>query len=554
MLADIVGVLLASVKGAMNTPSDSSAPSGSSVRPADETSFRDLAGGLLEEAATADHARLLRDILNSLTDGVVVADTSGRFIHFNPAAEQILGLGLIGASLADWSPSYGCYRDDGVTPLPSSELPLARAIAGETTREFPVFIRNANVPGGIWLSINAAPIRDEAGRLVGGVAVFRDVTARRRARAHIELLSAVVEQTADAVVITDREGLIEYVNPALEQTTGFSARELIGKTPRTFRSGAHDNAFYDELWATLSDGRVFRGTLVNRKKNGSIYYSEQTITPIRDSTGTVVRFVSVAKDITERRKAAEIDSRHLLARTVQQRLFPTAPPQDCGFELGGAVYTADKTGGDYFDYLSLPESTTGVAIGDVSGHAFDAALVMAQTRAYLRSIAQTSADPGEILTRINRVLTGDIPESQFVTLVFASLHAPSNTMRYASAGHTTGYVLDRSGVVKSELPSTGIPLGIFPDTSFETVAVPALAEGDLVALFTDGVTEAENTKGIPFGAERALDEVRRHRDEPASKIVHRVYRAVRDFAGRRAQDDDITMVICRVGGREETRR
>jgi PAS domain S-box-containing protein len=547
MLADMVGVLLASVRGVMITSGGNPAQSGSSLRRDDQIPPQGLADGLVNDGATAVHARLLRDILNSLTDGVVVADTSGRFIHFNRAAEQLLGLGLIGASVADWSSLHGCYRDDGVTPLPPSELPLARAIVGETTRDFPVFIRNANVPDGIWLSINAAPIRDEAGRLVGGVAVFRDVTAQRRGLAHIELLSAVVEQTADAVVITDREGLIEYVNPAVEQITGFSARELIGKTPRAFRSGAHDNAFYDELWATLSDGRVFRGTLVNRKKNGTIYYSEQTITPIRDGSGTVVRFVSVAKDITERRKAAEIDSRLLLARTVQQRLFPSEPPPGCGFELGGAVYTADKTGGDYFDYLPLPDTATGVIIGDVSGHAFDAALVMAQTRAYLRSIAQTSADPGEILTRVNRVLTGDIPESQFVTLVFASLHAPSNTIRYASAGHTTAYVLDSSGAVTSELPSTGVPLGIFPETSFETAEVPALAEGDLVVFFTDGVTEAENTKGIPFGVERALDAVRRHRDEPAAKIAHRVYRAVRDFAGRHAQDDDITMVICRVG-------
>jgi PAS domain S-box-containing protein len=512
------------------------------------------ADGLLKAPATADHARLLRDILNSLTDGVVVADTSGRFIHFNPAAERILGLGLVGVPLEDWSPLYGCFYDDGVTPIPSGELPLARAITGETTRDFPLFVRNASVPGGVWLSINAAPILDEAGLIVGGVAVFRDVTAQHRELAHIQLLSTVVEQTADSVVITDREGLIEYVNPAVEQTTGFSARELIGKTPRAFRSGAHDNAFYDELWATLSSGRVFRGTLVNRKKNGTVYYSEQTITPIRDTAGSVVRFVSVGKDITERRKAAEIESRHLLARTVQQRLFPTAPPPGCGFELGGAVYTADKTGGDYFDYISLPDMTTGVVIGDVSGHAFDAALVMAQTRAYLRSVAQTSADPGVILSRVNRVLTGDIPDSQFVTMVFACLHAPSNTMRYASAGHTTGYVLSTSGEVKSELPSTGMPLGIFPDASFETAAVPALVEGDLVVFFTDGVTEAENTKGIPFGAERALDVVRRYHDEPASKIVHRVYRAARDFAGRHAQDDDITMVICRVGRCEDMAR
>jgi sigma-B regulation protein RsbU (phosphoserine phosphatase) len=499
-------------------------------------------------------SRLLQDVIDSLTDGVIVADLQGRFVHFNPAAERILGIGPLGVPSSEWSPSYGCLRDDMVTLFPSEDLPLARAIRGETVHDCTLFIRNPRQPQGIWLSINASPVRDEAGKLAGGVAVFRDETAKRRELAHIGLLSTVVEQTADTVVITDPDGLIEYVNPAVEKTTGFSARELIGKTPRVFRSGAHDNAFYDGLWTTLSEGRVFRGTLVNRKKNGSVYHSEQTIAPVRDGAGTIVHFVSVGKDITDRRKAAESESRHLLARAVQQRLFPAAPPPGCRFELGGAVYTADKTGGDYFDYIALPDATTGVVVADVSGHAFDSALVMAETRAYLRSIAQTDSDPGVILTRVNRVLASDIPDAQFVTLVLACLHAPSDTLRYASAGHTTGYVLDMAGNVRCELPSTGIPLGIFADTAYETVAAPPLAEGDLVLFFTDGVIETENRDGDPFGAERALDVIRRHRHEPAAKLVHRVYRAVRDFARRPAVDDDITMIVCRVSPREEHAR
>lgn len=491
-------------------------------------------------------AKLLQDVLDSLTDGVVVADLQGRFVQFNPAAERILGLGPLGVPSSEWSPSYGCFREDMVTPFPSEELPLARAIKGETVHDCAVYVRHAGVPGGVWLSINASPIRDEAGRLAGGVAVFRDETAKRRELAHVGLLSTVVEQTADAVVITDPDGLIEYVNPAAEKITGFGARELVGKTPRVFRSGVHDSAFYDRMWATLREGRVFRDTLANRKKSGAIFYSEQTITPVRDAAGTIVHYVSVAKDITDRRKAAESESRHLLARAVQQRLFPASPPAGCRFELGGAVYTADKTGGDYFDYIPLPDTATAVIVGDVSGHAFDSALVMAETRAYLRSIAQTDSDPGVILTRVNRVLVGDIPDAQFVTMVLASLHAPSNTLRYASAGHPTGYILDESGNVRAELPSTAMPLGIFPDTNYETAAAQPLAEGDLVVFFTDGVVETESPDGVPFGAERALDVIRRHRHEPASKLVHRVYRAVREFAGRRAVNDDITMVVCRI--------
>ena len=493
--------------------------------------------------------RLLDDILESITDGVVVADLDGRFVLFNPAAERILGIGALDVPPTDWSAAYGCFREDGVTAFPADELPLARAIRGESVFDCQVFVRNASVPRGVWVSINATPLRDDDLGLCGGVASFRDITAKRRVMERIELLSAVVEQTADTVVITDSTGLIEYVNPALEKTTGYSARDLIGRTPRAFRSGAHTNAFYDELWSTLSDGRVFRGTLINRKKNGQEYHSEQTITPVRDVAGVASHFVSVGRDITDRRRAAEADSRHLLARAVQQRLFPVSPPPACGCDIAGAVYTADKTGGDYYDFLTLPDGCTGIVVGDVSGHAFDAALVMAETRAYLRSMAQTSSDPGTILTLVNRALVVDTADNQFVTLLLCCLDGDSRALRYASAGHVTGIVLGRNGAVKAELPSTGVPLGLFPDITLATATAAPLENGDIVALFTDGVTETDTADGVPFGMPRALDVIRQYRREPAAKIVHRVYQAVRAHTGRRPHADDITAVICKVEAR-----
>ena len=121
------------------------------------------------------------------------------------------------------------------------------------------------------------------------------------------------------------------MNPAVEKMTGFAPDELIGKTPRVLRSGLHTSADYAAMWATLLKGEVFRGTLVNRKKtDGELYYSEQTITPIRDSSGRVSRFVSVAKDLTEVRVALERASKLRLARSVQQRMYPDPPPPRAG--------------------------------------------------------------------------------------------------------------------------------------------------------------------------------------------------------------------------------
>lgn len=121
----------------------------------------------------------------------------------------------------------------------------------------------------------------------------------------IRTLSSVVEQTADTVIITDHNGNIEYVNPAFEAMTGYVAEEVIGKTPRILKSGKHDVGFYEELWRSILSGRVFRADYINKKKNGEEWVEKQTITPLRDSQGTIVHFVATGKDVTDSKKAHE---------------------------------------------------------------------------------------------------------------------------------------------------------------------------------------------------------------------------------------------------------
>jgi PAS domain S-box-containing protein len=362
----------------------------------------------------------------------------------------------------------------------------------------------------------------------------------------MRLLSAVAEQTADAVMITDRQGVIEYVNPAVEKMTGFAPDELIGRTPRVLRSGLHTSADYAGMWDTLTKGEIFRGTLINRKKaDRGLYYSEQTITPIRDSAGRVSRFVSVGKDLTAVRAALERSSKLGLARLVQQRMYPVSPPDTCGFDVAGAAIPADETGGDYYDYLQLPGGGLALAVGDVSGHGFDAALHMVQARTMLRAVILTQSGPGAVLFQMNKLLLEELEEHRFITLVLACLHPQSRTLQYASAGHTTGYLIGAGGQLKAELPSTGVPLGILHGAGFESVSIPGLEDGDIVALFTDGIVESVD-EGAYYGPERALAELRRRRHEPAAEIVQHLCRDVQAFA-RGPQTDDMTVVVCKVG-------
>src|SRR4030042_2271381 len=125
-----------------------------------------------------------------------------------------------------------------------------------------------------------------------------DITDSKIAEEKLKNLSNAIEQTADSVVITGNRGVIEYVNPAFEETTGYSRQEALGQTPRILKSGKHDKTFYKKLWKTILSGKTYNGTIINKKKNGEIYWSQQTITPMKNEEGRIIKFVSVLTDIT----------------------------------------------------------------------------------------------------------------------------------------------------------------------------------------------------------------------------------------------------------------
>jgi PAS domain S-box-containing protein len=252
-------------------------------------------------------AHILPSIVESLGDGLVVADVNGRLLFFNPSAEGILGLGVSEAPMRDWPRHYGIYHPDAVTLFPASEMPLVRAIRGEDSNQVEVFVRNSRVPQGRHLSITGRPLRDEQGVLRGGVVVIRDVTERKLAQESLLKLSRAVEQTADAIFITNRAGVIEYVNPAFEQMTGYGQDDVVGKTPSVVKSGRHRSEFYARLWQTILTGQTFRDDMTNRKKDGSLFYVDVTITPLKDADGAVTHFVTTWKDITQ----AKLDEEEL---------------------------------------------------------------------------------------------------------------------------------------------------------------------------------------------------------------------------------------------------
>jgi len=487
--------------------------------------------------------RLLESALDLIGEGVVVVDQNGRFIFFNRTAREILGLGALETTPAEWSSVYGCYRSDMVTPYPSDELPLARALRGERAED-EFFICNSKTPEGAWIRVRGTPLTAGDGHLIGAAVVFQDVTARRITDQTVRRLSQAVEATADCVMITDARARIEYVNPAFVATTGYSREQVLGR-PATILEGAE--GAHGEGAQHLQEVAVRGGhcEVLHRRRTGEVFAAEDTVTPVRDSAGNLTHFVSVMRDVTGVRRAHAREAEMNLARMIQRRLYPLRAPVLPAFDLAGAVYPADATCGDYFDFVPMSGGRLGIAIGDVSGHGFGPALLMAETRAYLRSLARTTRDLPKIMERINSFLYRDTEPERFVTLMLVLLDPARRSLTYASAGHVPGFLLDSAGATRANLEATGIPLGVLRCARFEASPEILLGPGDLFILLTDGATEVVNDRGEWFEPERVLRVVSDLRRQPSRRIITGLHLAIEAFRSPGPRPDDVTAVVCR---------
>jgi PAS domain S-box-containing protein len=498
------------------------------------------------EQASSHEVQVVRRIFEMLPTGVLVADRDGKPLFQNRAAQEILGTrDAARGGPSEWTMVFGWYHPDKITLLSPEELPLVRILRGEEVCDELLFVRNAQRPAGVWVRMTGKAIRDPAGHISFAVLIFRDVTEGRHSRQISALLTQVVEQIADAVLLTDKQGFIEYVNPAFETMTGFSQDDVRGRTPRILGSGLQDSVFYQKLWSELLAGHSFQATVANRKKTGEIYHVEETITPITDETGNLTHFVSVMQDVTEALNAQERDVQLRLARQIQQKFYRAAPTVP-GFDIGAAAYPAYETSGDYFDFIPLPHNRLGIAVGDVEGHGFGSALVMALTRAYVRSFAAMGLDVDQILTQVNRMLLNDLGDGCFVTLMLASLDVGNHSLVHAGAGHLPGYVLGESGSVRHTMESSGPPLGLFPQIRFTRSPSIPLHPGEILLLLTDGITESMAPGGNEWGGAGALEYIYKNRTHTAGQLVDGLFREARRFACNELQKDDITAVVVKV--------
>jgi PAS domain S-box-containing protein len=241
--------------------------------------------------------------------GVFVFDKEFNITQCNKRLVEIMGSDfnrLIGLNLLE-------LRDKSFTPA------LYRVLEGQSSY-YEGFYEATTGTAKLWLSLRLSPLRDVNGEVVGGMGIVEDVSERMQNEKQLHLHKTALEAAANGIVITDREGTIVWVNPAVTRLTGYSAEELIGENPRIFKSGEQDNDLYQNLWNTIISGQVWKGEMVNRRKDGSFYIEEMTITPVRFGGSEVSHFIAVKRDITERKRAEELIKSHVRLQTAIARL------------------------------------------------------------------------------------------------------------------------------------------------------------------------------------------------------------------------------------------
>lgn len=330
--------------------------------------------------------------------------------------------------------------------------------------------------------------------------------------------------------------------------------EVIGKGKSVLTSDAqHDPRFMSSTTTLQGIHSVLAVPLGVGEKVFGIIYADSPIAEGRfteDHLKVLTTLASVAAIRVENARLLEeqIDRQRLehelqLASEIQQRFQPTAPPHVAGYELQGISFPCYEIGGDYYDFIEREDGRLVITLGDVSGKGTAAALLMSSLHAAVHAQAASHDSLVETISAVNRYLAENIPSNRFVTLFYAELNPRTGALSFLNAGHNPPLIVHEAGTVE-QLSSGGLPLGIKPDAIFREGRTQ-LQPGDVLVIYSDGVSEAGNPQGEEFGVKRLSDVVMRNIESSASGIRDRIESALTKFAEGTAAADDITLVIVK---------
>jgi len=305
---------------------------------------------LVEELA---HEReLMRALMDNAPDHIYFKDCQSRFLRVNRAVARMFGLSEPAQAVG--KTDFDFFTQGHAQPAFDDEqevIATGKPVIAKEEREI--------WPDGrvTWVSTTKMPFRDPTGTIIGTFGVSHDITERKRTEEQTRLQTAALESAANGIVIVGRDGRVLWVNPAFTRLTGYTGEEVLGQTLRILNSGQQDSSFYRKLWQTVLAGGVWRGELVNRRKDGSLYTDEMTITPVRGAGEEITHFIAVKQDVTERRRAEEA------VRASEERyreLFENASDMVFTTDLKGGMTSLNQVAAQTIGYSR--EEASGISL------------------------------------------------------------------------------------------------------------------------------------------------------------------------------------------------
>jgi phosphoserine phosphatase RsbU/P len=270
----------------------------------------------------------------------------------------------------------------------------------------------------------------------------------------------------------------------------------------------------------------------------------------KDDLSLLTVMANVAAIRIENARLAEVEEADRMIRRdlsqaadIQQGTLPHHAPKIAGVDLAGFNAACRTVGGDYYDFFPYSDGRVGLALGDVSGKGMPASLMMMALHARVHVLAEDPGDLGGFMVRLNKATCASCPSNRFITFFFCLLDPASGLVRFANAGHNPPILMRASGAFQM-LEGGGPVLGILPIAPYTEMTVQ-MEPGDMLVLYSDGVTEANNPGYDEFGEERLVEVLRQHRRERAEEIVEAVMKGLNEFASGAAQADDITLVVAK---------
>jgi sigma-B regulation protein RsbU (phosphoserine phosphatase) len=344
-----------------------------------------------------------------------------------------------------------------------------------------------------------------------------------------------------------RDGEIQVSRSIVDMAHERHLAVLISDTAADPRANLNDSIIDKKIRSALcvpiGDEENVIGVLYadRHEMSGSFEAADLRLLTLLASTAAVK--IQQARQVEELVQAQKLKRELELAAEIWRGLLPQTLPACEGFGMAARAVPCLQVGGDYYDFMGIGPGRIGVTVADVSGKGVGAALLMASLRAWLRVELLHGNDLAAMASKLDGFVQESSDTHTFITFFFAELDRETGAIRFVNAGHNPPFILGRDGVAR-DLPATGLGLGMLPGRLYE-VGTAAVGPGEILVLYTDGITESRNPKGEEFGAERLAEIVRSEREKDAPTIVDAVFRGLAEFAGCGGPYDDRTLVVVK---------